>query len=101
MPCLTTGLATRSIFTVKTIAIEELGKGSELIERRERAFVTQGERIVAILEPLSDAALTPEERSRRYRDAVEPVARRMDELGVTEEDVQRDFAAWKKSRGGR
>jgi hypothetical protein len=86
---------------VKTIAIEELGKAGELIERHERAFVTQGERIVAILQPLSDAALMPDERSRRYRDAVDPVAHRLDELGVTEEDVQRDFAAWKTTRRGR
>lgn len=85
---------------VKTIAIEELGKGSELIERHERAFVKQGERIVAILQPLSEP-LSPEERSRRYGDAVDPVARRLDELGVTEEDVQNDFEEWKKSRRGR
>ncbi|MBI5443256.1 MAG: hypothetical protein HY900_18825 [Deltaproteobacteria bacterium] len=86
---------------MRTIDIQELGKGGELIERHERALVRQGERIVAILEPLSAVARTPDERSRRYEDAVSPVAHRLDELGVTEDDVQRDFAAWKNSRRGR
>jgi hypothetical protein len=40
-------------------------------------------------------------RRERFLALSAKLGKRLDELGVTDEDIQRDFEAWKKARRGR
>jgi hypothetical protein len=66
----------------------------------EQVSVFRKGRRVGTFTPLSgiDASIPLEERKRRFLEASQKIGERLDELGVTEKEIQRDFEAWKKAR---
>ena len=72
---------------------------AELIDGDEPVLVTRHGKNAAVLYPLNDPKALPIEiRRKLFRDITDDVAEKLDARGVTDEDVERDFAAFKKRR---
>ena len=85
-----------------TISLEELGKrAAELLERDEPVFVMRDGEEVAVLYPIRNPNDIPlEVRRKRFMELTEKIGAHIPPE-VTDEDIERDFAEFKKHRGRR
>jgi len=85
---------------MKTASIRNLRSNiAELIDSDEPVLVTRHGKNAAVLYPLRDPKKIPLEiRRRLFRDITDSIAEQLDARGVTDEDIERDFAAAKKRR---
>lgn len=85
---------------MKTTSIRDFrSRISELIDSDEPVLVTRHGKNAAVLYPLSDPKKIPLEiRRKLFRDITATIAKELDAKGVTDEVIERDFAASKKRR---
>ena len=85
---------------MKTTSIRDFrSRIAELIDSDEPVLVTRHGKNAAVLYPLHDPAKIPIEIRRKiFRDLTADIAKQLDARGVKDEDVERDFAAFKKRR---
>jgi prevent-host-death family protein len=85
---------------MKTTSIREFrSQIAELIDSDEPVLVTRHGKNAAVLYPLHDPKKIPLEiRRRLFRDITASIAKQLDAQGVTDEEIERDFAAAKKRR---
>jgi len=88
--------------TVKTITLNELRENTDLFRQHESIQVKDGGRTLGVFQPLPEPneSIPLEERHKRFLESSERLSARMDALGITEEDVQRDFEEFRKRRRG-
>ncbi len=81
---------------VRSVSVEQLAKEMP----RETVFVTEHGRRIGTFRPLSgsDDSVPLDERKRRFLELSEKIGKQLEAQGVTEEEIQRDFEAWKKAR---
>jgi prevent-host-death family protein len=85
---------------MKTTSIREFrSRIAELLDGDEPVLVTRHGKNAAVLYPLNDSKKIPAEiRRKLLRDITADVAKQLDAKRVTDEEIERDFAAFKKSR---
>jgi prevent-host-death family protein len=85
---------------MKTTSIRDFrSRISELIDSDEPVLVTRHGKNAAVLYPLSDPKKIPLEiRRRLFRDITASIEKELDAKGVTDQEIERDFAASKKRR---
>ena len=85
---------------MKTTTIREFRKDvSELLRRKDAVLVTRHGKPAGVLYPLSDPRKLPMKvRRKLYLELSAGIAKQLDAQGITEEQVQRDFEAFKKRR---
>lgn len=85
---------------MKTTSIREFRSNiAELIDSDEPVLVTRHGKNAAVLYPLHDPKKIPIEiRRTLFLDITAEIGRKLDALGVTDEDVERDFKAARKRR---
>ena len=85
---------------MKTTTIRDFrSRVAELIDSDEPVLVTRHGKNAAVLYPLHDPKKVPIEiRRRLFRDITNGIAKELDARGVTDEEIERDFAAFKKHR---
>lgn len=85
---------------MKTTSIREFrSRIAELIDSDEPVLVTRHGKNAAVLYPLHDPTKIPIEiRRKLFRDITASIAKQLDAQGVTDEDIERDFAASRKRR---
>lgn len=85
---------------MKTTSIREFrSQLAELIDSDEPVLVTRHGKNAAVLYPLHDPKKIPLEiRRKLFQDITASIATQLDAKGVTDEDIERDFAAFKKHR---
>jgi antitoxin (DNA-binding transcriptional repressor) of toxin-antitoxin stability system len=85
---------------MKTTSIREFrSRVAELIDSDEPVLVTRNGKRAALLYPLHDPKKIPIEiRRRLFRDLTDEIGKQLDARGVTDEEIERDFAAAKKHR---
>lgn len=85
---------------MKTTSIRDFrSRIAEMIDGDEPVLVTRHGKNAAVLYPLHDPTKIPlEVRRRLFRDITAAVAKQLDARGVSEEEIERDFAAFKKRR---
>ena len=85
---------------VKTTTIREFRSNvAKLIDSDESVLVTKHGKPAAVLYPLRDPSKIPlEVRRKLYLALTEDIAKQLDAKGITEEDIERDFAEFKKRR---
>jgi prevent-host-death family protein len=88
------------VSAMKTTSIREFrSRIAELIDSDEPVLVTRHGKHAAVLYPLNDPSKIPAEiRRKLLRDITAEVARQLEAKNVTDEEIERDFAAFKKSR---
>jgi antitoxin (DNA-binding transcriptional repressor) of toxin-antitoxin stability system len=80
-----------------TISVEELGsRAAELVESDEPMIVTRDGKHVAVLYPLRDPK-DMEARRKRFLELTEKIGQYIPP-DVTDEEIERDFEAFKKHR---
>jgi prevent-host-death family protein len=89
-----------NLLIVKTTTIRELRSNvAKLIDSDESVLVTKHGKPAAVLYPLRDPSKIPLEiRRKLYLALTEDIAKQLDAKGITEEDIERDFAEFKKRR---
>jgi prevent-host-death family protein len=85
---------------MKTTTIREFRKDvSELLRRKDAVLVTRHGKPAGVLYPLSDPRKLPMKvRRKLYLELSAGIARQLDAQGITEEQVQSGFEAFKKRR---
>lgn len=85
---------------MKTTSIRDFrSRISELIDSDEPVLVTRHGKNAAVLYPLGDPKKIPLEiRRKLFRDITASIATELDAKGVADEEIERDFAAFKKRR---
>jgi prevent-host-death family protein len=85
---------------MKTTTIRDFrNRIAELVDSDEPVLVTRHGKNAAVLYPLHDPKKIPIEiRRKLFRDLTDEIGRQLDAKGVTEEEIDRDFAASKKRR---
>jgi prevent-host-death family protein len=85
---------------MKTTSIRDFrSRIAELIDSDEPVLVTRHGKNAAVLYPLHDPKKIPLEiRRKLFRDITASIAKELDAKGVTDEVIDRDFAAFKKRR---
>ena len=85
---------------MKTATIREFRSNvAKLIDSDESVLVTKHGKPAAVLYPLRDPSKIPlEVRRKLYLALTEDIAKQLDAKGITEEDIERDFAEFKKRR---
>jgi len=85
---------------MKTTSIRDFRSHlAELIEGDEPVLVTRHGKQAAVVYPLHDPKKVPVEiRRKLFLDIAKEVGRQLDARGVTDEEIERDFAAFKKRR---
>jgi prevent-host-death family protein len=85
---------------MKTTSIRDFrSRIAELIDSDEPVLVTRHGKNAAVLYPLHDPKKIPLEiRRKLFRDITASVADQLDAKGVKDEEIERDFAAFKKRR---
>lgn len=85
---------------MKTTTIRDFrSRIAELIDSDEPVLVTRHGKNAAVLYPLHDPTKIPIEiRRKLLRDITADVARQLDANGVTDEEIERGFTAFKKRR---
>jgi prevent-host-death family protein len=85
---------------MKTTSIRDFrSRLAELIEGDEPVLVTRHGKQAAVLFPLNDPRKIPVEiRRKLFLDIAKEIGRKLDAQGVTDEEIERDFAAFKKRR---
>jgi len=72
---------------------------SQLLQGKEPIMVTRHGKPAGVLYPLTDPQNVPMEvRRQLFLEFSQRLARELDARGITEEDIQRDFAESKKRR---
>lgn len=87
---------------MKTTSIRDFRtRIAELVDGDEPVLVTRHGKHAAVLYPLHDPSSVPIEiRRKLFRDITDDIAKTLDTQGVTDEEIQRDFAAARKRRRG-
>jgi len=85
---------------VKTTTIREFRSNiAKLIDSDESVLVTKHGKPAAVLYPLHDPSKVPMEvRRKLFLALAGDIAKQLDAKGITEEDIERDFAEFKKRR---
>jgi prevent-host-death family protein len=85
---------------VKTTTIREFRSNiASLIESDESVLVTKHGKPAAVVYPLRDPSKLPlEVRRKLYLALTEDIAKQLDAKGISEEEIERDFAEFKKRR---
>jgi prevent-host-death family protein len=85
---------------VKTTTIREFRSNiAKLIDSNESVLVTKHGKPAAVLYPLHDPSKVPMEvRRKLFLALTGDIAKQLDAKGITEEDIERDFAEFKKRR---
>ena len=85
---------------MKTTSIREFrSRIAELIDGDEPVLVTRHGKNAAVLYPLHDPKKIPIEiRRKLFRELTDDIARQLDAKGVTDAEIERDFADFKKRR---
>jgi prevent-host-death family protein len=85
---------------VKTTSIRELRSHiAELIDSGDSVLVTRHGKPAAVVYSLRDPARVPLEIRREiFRDITDSIAKQLDTKRVTDEEIERDFTAFKKRR---
>lgn len=85
---------------MKTTTIRDFrSRIAELIDSDEPVLVTRHGKNAAVLYPLHDPKKIPIEiRRKLFRDITDEIGKQLDAKGVTEEEIERDFGAFKKRR---
>lgn len=81
---------------VRSVSVEQLAKEMP----REQVYVIEHGRRIGTFTPLSgaDGSISLEERKRCFLGVSEEICQQLDAQGVTDEEIERDFEAWKKAR---
>lgn len=85
---------------MKTASIRDFrNRIAELIDGDEPVLVTRHGKNAAVLYPLHDPKKIPLEiRRKLFLDMSVSIGKELDARGVTDEEIERDFAAFKKRR---
>lgn len=85
---------------MKTTSIRDFrSRIAELVDGDEPVLVTRHGKHAAVLYPLHDPAAIPIEiRRKLFRDITDDIAKKLDTEGVSDEEIERDFAAFRKRR---
>ena len=85
---------------MKTTSIRDFrSRMAELLEGDEPVLVTRHGKQAAVLYPLHDPKKIPIEiRRKLFLDITNEIGQQLDACGVKDEDIERDFAAFKKRR---
>ncbi|MBV8547426.1 MAG: type II toxin-antitoxin system Phd/YefM family antitoxin [Acidobacteria bacterium] len=85
---------------MKTTTIREFRSNiAKLIDSDESVLVTKHGKPAAVLYPLHDPSKVPMEvRRKLFLALAGDIAKQLDAKGITEEDIERDFAEFKKRR---
>ena len=85
---------------MKTTSIRDFrNRVAELVDGDEPVLVTRHGKNAAVLYPLHDPRKIPLELRRKlFRDITDSIAKELDARGVSDEEIERDFAAFKKRR---
>ena len=85
---------------MKTTTIREFrGNIAKLIDSDESVLVTKHGKPAAIMYPLRDPAKIPMEiRRKLFLSLAADIGKQLDAKGVSEEEIERDFAEFKKRR---
>ncbi len=85
---------------MKTTSIRDFrSRMAELLEGDEPVLVTRHGKQAAVLYPLHDPKKIPVEIRRKiFLDLTKQIGKQLDARGVTDEEIERDFAAFKKRR---
>ena len=85
---------------MKTTSIRDFrSRIAEWIESDEPVLVTRHGKNAAVLYPLHDPKKIPIEiRRKLFLDITDAIGKELDAKGVTDEDIERDFAAFRKRR---
>lgn len=85
---------------MKTASIRDFrSRIAELIDSDEPVLVTRHGKNAAVLYPLHDPKKIPIEiRRKLFLEMSASIAKELDARGVTDEEIERDFAAFKKRR---
>ena len=83
---------------VRVAGIREFrNRAPEFVKSKDIVFITRHGKLVSILVPLNDPEELPVELRRELLERFgEAISRHLDERGVSEKQVIRDFEAWKK-----
>jgi prevent-host-death family protein len=86
--------------TMKTTTIREFrGNIAKLIDSDESVLVTKHGKPAAIMYPLRDPAKIPMEvRRKLFLSLAADIGKQLDAKGVSDEEIERDFAEFKKRR---
>jgi prevent-host-death family protein len=85
---------------MKTTSIRDFrSRIAELIDSDEPVLVTRHGKNAAVLYPLHDPKKIPLEiRRKLFLEMSKSIGKELDAKGVTDEEIERDFAAFKKRR---
>ena len=85
---------------MKTTSIRDFrSRIAELIDSDEPVLVTRHGKNAAVLYPLHDPKKIPVEiRRKLFLEMSKSIGKELDARGVTDEEIERDFAAFKKRR---
>ncbi len=85
---------------MKTTSIRDFrSRMAELLNGDEPVLVTRHGKQAAVLYPLHDPKMIPIEiRRKLFLDITDEIGKQLDTRGVKDEDIERDFAAFKKRR---
>ena len=85
---------------MKTTTIRDFrSRIAELIDSDEPVLVTRNGKNAAVLYPLRDPKKLPIEiRRKLFLDMTADIAKQLRTKGVTEDEIERDFAAYQKRR---
>jgi len=88
---------------VKTTSLRDFStRIAELVDDGEPVLVTRDGKAAAVLYPLRDPKKLPLEiRRQLFLELTTDIAKQLDAQGVTEEDIEREFTASRRRRGGR
>ena len=85
---------------MKTTSIRDFrSRMAELLDGDEPVLVTRHGKQAAVLYPLHDPKNIPIEiRRKLFLDITDEIGKQLDARGVNDEEIERDFAAFKKRR---
>ena len=88
---------------MKTTSLRDFStRIAELVDDGEPVLVTRDGKAAAVLYPLRDPKKLPLEiRRQLFLELTTDIAKQLDAQGVTEEDIEREFTASRRRRGGR
>ncbi len=87
---------------MKTTSVRELrSQIAKLIDSGDSVLVTRHGKPAAVVYSLRDPSKVPLEiRRELFRDITDSIAKQLDTKRVTDEEIERDFTAFKKRRRG-
>lgn len=87
---------------MKTTSVRELrSQIAKVIDSGDSVLVTRHGKPAAVVYSLRDPSKVPLEiRRELFRDITDSIAKQLETKGVTDEEIERDFTAFKKRRRG-